>query len=113
MEPTSLRCRRGPFGTKATGSGDQVQTVGNEDTMRHVLYVMLAVAIVGTFATSNLAISQGGTMVCRPGGNCLSTTATNYNRCVELALRRGLQLTKGDRHPFDMFVYDCVAGRVR
>jgi hypothetical protein len=81
--------------------------------MRHILYATLAVAIVTMFATSNLAISQGGTMVCRPGGNCFSTTAANYNRCVDLALRRGLQLTKGDRHYFDLFVYDCVAGRVR
>jgi hypothetical protein len=81
--------------------------------MRHILYVMLAVAIVATFATSKFAISQGGTMVCRPGGNCISTSAASYNRCVELALQRGLQLTKGDRRYFDAFVYDCVAGRVR
>jgi hypothetical protein len=80
--------------------------------MRHIFYVMLAVTIVATFATANLAISQGGTMVCRPGGNCFSTTASNYNRCVDLALRRGLQMTKGDRHNFDLFIYDCVAGRV-
>jgi hypothetical protein len=80
--------------------------------MRHILYATLAVAIVATFATSNIAISQG-TMVCRPGGNCFSTTAANYNRCVDLALRRGLQMTKGDRHNFDLFIYDCVAGRVR
>jgi hypothetical protein len=80
--------------------------------MRHILYALTAIGIVTTLATSNLALSQAGTMVCRPGGSCIGTTAANYNRCVELALRRGLQMTKGDRHNFDLFVYQCVAGRV-
>ncbi|MPZ38469.1 MAG: hypothetical protein GEU95_10420 [Rhizobiales bacterium] len=80
--------------------------------MRHIFYALLAIAVVSIFATSNLALSQGGATVCRPGGNCLSTTASTYNRCVDLALRRGLQMTKGDRRNFDLFVYQCVAGRV-
>lgn len=80
--------------------------------MRHLPYAIAAVAIVATFATSKLALSQGATVVCRPGGNCVTTTAANYNSCVDLALRRGLQLTKGDRPSFDLFVYQCVAGRV-
>jgi hypothetical protein len=80
--------------------------------MRHTLYAIAAIAIVAALATSKLALSQSGTMVCRPGGNCFTTTAADYNRCVELALRRGLQLTKGDRPNFDLFVYQCVAGRV-
>ena len=80
--------------------------------MRHVLYATAVIAIVATFATSNLAISQGGTVVCRPGGGCLTTTAANYNRCVDLALRRGVLLTKDDRHVLDRFVYQCVAGWV-
>lgn len=80
--------------------------------MRHILYAALAVAIVATLATSNLAISQGGTVVCRPGGACVTTSAANYNRCVDLALRRGLLLTKDDRHNLDLFLYQCVAGRV-
>lgn len=80
--------------------------------MRHILYALAAIAIVTGLATSNLALSQGGTLVCRPGGGCVSTSGANYNRCVDLALRRGLQMTKGDRHNFDLFVYQCVAGRV-
>ena len=79
--------------------------------MRHILYAIIAVAIVTIFATSHLALSQG-TMVCRPGGNCLTTTAANYNSCVDLALRRGVLLTKDDRWVLDRFVYQCVAGRI-
>jgi hypothetical protein len=88
-----------------------VRTAGSEETMRHIVYAIVAVAIVAIFATSNLALSQG-TVVCRPGGNCITTTAAIYNSCVNLALRRGVQLTKDDRHVMDRFVYQCVAGRV-
>jgi hypothetical protein len=80
--------------------------------MRHILYAIAAIAIVVIFATSNLALSQA-TMVCRPGGACLTTTAAIYNSCVDLALRRGVLLTKDDRWVLDRFVYHCVAGRVR
>jgi hypothetical protein len=79
--------------------------------MRHVIYAIIAIAIVATLATLNLAVSQG-TMVCRPGGNCLTTTAAIYNSCVDLALRRGVLLTKDDRWVLDRFVYQCVAGRI-
>ena len=80
--------------------------------MRHIIYAIVAIAIVATLATSNLALSQGGTMVCRPGGGCLTTTAAIYNSCVDLAMRRGVLLTKDDRGILDRFVYQCVAGRV-
>ena len=79
--------------------------------MRHIIYAITAIAIVAIFATANPALSQG-TMVCRPGGTCLTTTAAIYNSCVDLALRRGVLLTKDDRWVLDRFVYQCVAGRV-
>ena len=79
--------------------------------MRHIVYAIVAVAIVALFATSNIALSQG-TVVCRPGGACITTTAAIYNSCVNLALRRGVQQTKDDRHVMDRFIYQCVAGRV-
>ena len=79
--------------------------------MRHFFYALVAVAIVTILATANLAFSQG-TVVCRPGGTCLTTTAAIYNSCVDLALRRGVLLTKDDRWVLDRFVYQCVAGRV-
>jgi hypothetical protein len=79
--------------------------------MRHIFYALVAIAIVTFLATSNLALSQA-TVVCRPGGTCLTTTAAIYNSCVDLALRRGVLLTKDDRWVLDRFVYQCVAGRV-
>ena len=79
--------------------------------MRQILFALIAIAIVAFLATSNLALSQS-TVVCRPGGTCLTTTAAIYNSCVDLALRRGVLLTKDDRWVLDRFVYQCVAGRV-
>ena len=79
--------------------------------MRHIVYALTAVAIVTILATANFAFSQSA-MICRPGGNCLTTTAAIYNACVDLALRRGVLLTKDDRWVLEKFVYDCVAGRV-
>ena len=81
--------------------------------MRHIIYAALGIGIVAMLATSNIALSQGSTTVCRPGGACINTSAANYNRCVDLALRSGQDLSKGDRYSFDRFVYNCVAGRVR
>jgi hypothetical protein len=86
--------------------------IESKDTMRHIIYATAAITLVAAFATPNLALSQGGTVVCRPGGNCVTTSAAGYSHCVDLALRRGLQMTRGDRPSFDRFVYQCVAGRV-
>jgi hypothetical protein len=81
--------------------------------MQNLHYATIAVAIVTTIAATNVAISQGATAtVCRPGGGCLTTTAANYQSCVDLALRRAVLLTRDDRHVLDRFVYQCVAGRV-
>jgi hypothetical protein len=80
--------------------------------MRQMIPAGLAIGILATFATSNRAVSQGETTVCRPARPCIQTTAINYNRCVDLALRSGQNLSKGDRHSFDIFMYNCVAGRV-
>jgi hypothetical protein len=76
---------------------------------------LFAIAITGSLAmfASDIALAQGNTTVCWPGGRCYVTTAENYNRCVDLALRSGHNLSRGDRYSFNVFVYQCVAGRVR
>jgi hypothetical protein len=81
--------------------------------MRKVLFAIAITGSLGTFATSDIALSQGNTTVCWPGGRCYITTAEYYNRCVDLALQSGHNLSRGDRYSFNAFVYQCVAGRVR
>jgi len=68
-------------------------------------------AIVASLATPETSLAQGGTLVCRPGGNCVRTSVAVYNRCVDQALHSGQDLSRGDRYSFDLFVYACVAGR--
>ena len=78
--------------------------------MRQLLFA--AIGILTTLSAPGIAFAQGEMAVCRPGGACVRTSQANYNRCVDLALRSGQNLSRGDRHSFDKFVYDCVAGRV-
>jgi hypothetical protein len=81
--------------------------------MRHIVFAIFGIGMVAIIAGPKLAQSQGTVMACRYDGRpCIPTTAQKYNYCVQLALRRGQDLTKGDRHSLDRFVYSCVAGRV-
>jgi hypothetical protein len=92
----------------------KVPTNITEVSMRQFIFAIIGIGIVATLAWPRMALSQGDTYACRAGGYpCVRTTAQRYNACVDLALRRGQNLSKGDRHSFDRFVYDCVRGRVR
>ena len=63
--------------------------------VRSVIYALFAVGILA-LAIPKYAISQRFTTACYQG-HCIPTTADRYNRCVDLALRRGQNLSKGDR----------------
>ena len=79
--------------------------------MRHILYAAAAVAVVAISATWNHALSQAA-MLCRPGGACATGTTADYNRCVDLALRRGLLLTKDDPSNLERFNRVCLSGSI-
>lgn len=49
---------------------------------------------------------------CVPGYGCASATQESYNACFQLALRRGLSVTVGDRRNLDLFIYQCLLGRI-
>ncbi len=49
---------------------------------------------------------------CVPGRGCIPTTQENYNACFQLALHRGLTVTVGDRRNLELFIYQCLAGRI-
>jgi hypothetical protein len=92
--------------------------------MRHVFFSVAAIALAATFATSGPSYASagygrgygyapGGTIACsEPGGPCASGSARSYNSCVDLALQRGENLGKGGRRSLDLFVYQCLAGRI-
>jgi hypothetical protein len=40
-------------------------------------------------------------------------TQESYNACFQLALHRGLTVTVGDKRNLDLFIYQCLEGRIR
>jgi hypothetical protein len=88
--------------------------------MRHLLTPIAAIALATTFAAAapSPAVARpspwwDSTIQCsQPGGPCVGTSAGNYQSCIDLGLDRGFNLGKGDRRNLDLFVYQCLVGRV-
>jgi hypothetical protein len=87
--------------------------------MRHLLSSIAVLALAANFATAGASPASARpstlnqTIHCsQPGGACVGTSAGNYNSCVDLGLERGFNLGKGDRRNLDLFVYQCLVGRV-
>ena len=88
--------------------------------MRHLLSSVAVLALAANFAMAGASPASARpspawdqTIQCsQPGGKCVSTSARNYNSCVDLGLERGFNLGKGDRRNLDLFVYQCLVGRV-
>ena len=92
--------------------------LSEKNSMRPIFSLMAAVALAASVATASSSSatarpspSWDSAIQCSmPGGSCAS--AANYNHCTDLALERGLNLGKGDRHNLDWFVYQCLAGHI-
>ncbi len=81
--------------------------------MRQAMIVMLAVGAVTAFATPSFAAQrQQAQYFCYPGWGCVPTTQQRHNECFSLALQRGLNVSRGDRHNLNQFLYQCIAGRI-
>src|SRR5262249_52775651 len=89
--------------------------------MRHLISSIAAIALASSFAAAIPSSASARpspwqwdpTIHCsEPGGPCVGTSAGNYQSCVDLGLQRGFNLGKGDRRFLDLFVYQCLAGRV-
>jgi hypothetical protein len=50
---------------------------------------------------------------CFAGEGCAPSTPQRYNACFELALQRGLTVSRGDGRNLHKFLYDCLRGAVR
>jgi hypothetical protein len=64
-------------------------------------------------APAHAAQSQGTTPFCVSGFGCVSTTAEGYSACYQLGLQRGQNASNGDRRSFDLFIYQCLSGKIR
>jgi len=61
-----------------------------------------------TLSTASFAQYQH----CIAGRGCVPATQESYNACFHLALQRGLNVSMGDRHNLNYFIYQCLAGRI-
>lgn len=75
--------------------------------MRQVILMTMLAAGALTASPSVAQYSH-----CIAGYGCVPATQESYNACFQLALRRGLTVTVGDRRNLDWFIYQCLAGRI-
>jgi len=80
--------------------------------MRHLI-LMTIVAVAATAAVSTPSFAQNGeTIFCIAGRGCVPTNQHSYNACFQLALARGLSVSRGDKNNLDLFIYQCLEGRI-
>jgi hypothetical protein len=81
------------------------------------LILIAAVAIATTLCTMliptpGFAQRRYAQTFCIAGRGCVPTTQESYNACYQLALRRGLSVSRGDIHNLNSFIYQCLEGRI-
>jgi hypothetical protein len=74
-----------------------------------ILLTMLAVGVLAALPTA----SKAQYAHCVSGYGCVPATQESYNACFQLALRRGLTVTVGDHRNLNMFIYECLSGKIR
>lgn len=73
--------------------------------------ILVAALAIGATTLSS-APSPAQYLHCIAGWGCVPATQQSYNGCFQLALHRGLTVSVGDRRNLDMFIYECLAGRI-
>jgi hypothetical protein len=76
-----------------------------------VVIAVLAAAGAAMVSGPPARAQQG--QYCFPGEGCAPSTPQRYNACFELALQRGLTVSRGDGRNLHKFLYDCLRGAVR
>ena len=76
--------------------------------MRNAVIVMLTVGIVASVSTPSLAQRTRLRQDQLP-----PVSAEAYNRCYQLALQRGINVSIGDYRQLEQFISDCLNGKIR
>jgi len=74
-----------------------------------ILATTLAVGAATALSTPSSAQTYSH---CIAGYGCAPATQESYNACFQLALRRGLNVSVADRRNLDLFIYQCLIGRI-
>jgi len=82
--------------------------------MRRLILMTILVAAAATdFSTPGFAATREyAQSFCLRHRGCVPATASSYNACFSLALRRGLIVARDDRYLLDLFIHQCLAGKI-
>jgi hypothetical protein len=72
----------------------------------------ITAAALAVCATAISTPSVAQYQQCIPGRGCVPAPQQAYEACFHLALQRGLTVTVGDKRNLDLFIYQCLAGRI-
>jgi hypothetical protein len=92
--------------------GTRLASAATEDTMRKAITIALLAGGLGTVPSSTPVSAQQG-QYCVAGLGCVPSTPDRYNACFQLALARGINVSRGDGYSRQRFMYDCLGGRVQ
>jgi hypothetical protein len=79
-----------------------------ENPMRLAITAAALAVCATTLPTPSVAQYQQ----CIAGRGCVPASQQAYDACFHLALQRGLTVTVGDKRNLDLFIYQCLAGRI-
>jgi len=85
-----------------------METPEKENPMRLAITAAALAVCATTLPTPSVAQYQH----CIAGRGCVPATQASYDACFHLALQRGLTVTVGDKRNLDLFIYQCLEGRI-
>jgi hypothetical protein len=75
---------------------------------RAIPMMMLALGALTSSPTPGKAQYQH----CVAGYGCAPATAESYNACFQLALKRGLNVSRGDIRNLNLFILECLSHKI-
>lgn len=78
--------------------------------LRAITIVTLSAGALTMLAASSAPAQRS--RFCVAGYACAPSSPARYNACFELALRRGLTVSRGDRRNLNRFIVQCLNGRI-
>jgi hypothetical protein len=78
--------------------------------MRPFILLTLVAAAAATLLSTQSSAQT--TPFCIAGRGCVPATQESYNSCFQLALSRGLTVSRGDLNNLNSFIYQCLQGRI-
>jgi hypothetical protein len=80
--------------------------------MRKAMLTALAACAVAAIFVPGPVESQDRQYFCVPGRGCVPVTQARHAACFDLALQRGLNVSRGDSYNLQLFIYQCLAGQI-